>query len=511
LIFCLFKLPLYYFGKMLILNRIKNFIPFVFLFLFSSIGGILVYKTIEIFGPMFTTDSIIYLQAAENFKNGYGVSTRDADGFKILTHFPPLYPMILSFFFDNFRLLNSILAFITSFVFGFIVFNATGSIITSILSIIFFSLSPTYIYIFSHLLSETLSLPFILLTCFLIKRYLDHQSTWLLILFSVLISVSTLIRYANLFFILFIALIFFLYRTKLSQFITALFISISGFVFLLLRAYFSPNASPPRSFNFNLLSEGHLFDLIKTLRDYILPEQSAHWHPILIPITIVGLALGIALLIFSKRKIKLMLSSWEKILISASASYLLFIFISISTMYFSIPLDKRILSPFFVFILAFLFIFLYKTSQSKLGGLIIYFTILLAYLPYTKDFVEISRKGLQWKLNYPSLSNLHIIEETRKLPQDAYIYSNAPDFIYLHTKRFSSKIPAKYLDGRNISPNFQDEIKEMATKLKEKDGFLVLIYPYSWPYLPAEDELNSLLDLQVYKRTPDGVIYKVRP
>jgi hypothetical protein len=161
--------------------------------------------------------------------------------------------------------------------------------------------------------------------------------------------------------------------------------------------------------------------------------------------------------------------------------------------------------------LAFLFIFLYKTSQSKLGGLIIYFTILLAYLPYTKDFVEISRKVLQWKLNYPSLSNLHIIEEIRKLPQDAYIYSNAPDLIYLHTKRFSSKIPAKYLDGRNISPNFQDKLKEMANKLKEKDGFLVLIYPYSRPYLPAEEELNSLLDLQVYKRTQDGVIYKVRP
>jgi hypothetical protein len=35
---------------------------------------------------MFTPDSITYLQAAENFKNGYGISVRDADGFKILIH-----------------------------------------------------------------------------------------------------------------------------------------------------------------------------------------------------------------------------------------------------------------------------------------------------------------------------------------------------------------------------------------------------------------------------------------
>ena len=497
---------------MLILNRMKNFISFVLLFLFSSIGGLLVYKTIEIFGPMFTPDSIIYLQAAENFKNGYGVSVRDADGFKTLTIWPPLYPVILSFF-DDFRLLNSILAFIASFVFGFIIFDATKSIIASILSIILFFLSPTYIYIFSHLWSETLSLPFVLLTCVLIKKYLDRPSFYSLLLFSICISISPLIRYPNLFFILAILLIFFIYRLKLSQLIMSVILSSLGFIFLLLRIYFSPNTQgPPRKFSLNihLLPDFHLPVLIKTLRDYILPEQSAYWHPILIPITIVGLGLGILLLIFSKRN-KLIFSNWEKILIVSGASYLLLIFIVISIMdYYNAP-DKRILSPFFVFMLAFLFIFLYKISQFKLGSLIIYFTILLAYLPYTKDFVEISRKGLQWKLNYPSLSNLHITEEIRKLPQDAYIYSNAPDLIYLHTKRFSSKIPAKYLDGTNISPNFQDEIKKMANKLKEKDGFLVLIYPYSHPYLPNEDELNSLLDLQVYKRTPDGVIYKVRP
>jgi hypothetical protein len=287
-----------------------------------------------------------------------------------------------------------------------------------------------------------------------------------------------------------------------------------GFIFLLLRIYFSPNTQgPPAKFSLSihLLPDFHLPVLIKTLRDYILPEQSAYWHPILIPITIVGLGLGILLLIFSKRN-KLIFSNWEKILIVSGASYLLLIFIVISIMdYYNAP-DKRILSPFFVFMLAFLFIFLYKISQFKLGSLIIYFTILLAYLPYTKDFVEISRKGLQWKLNYPSLSNLHIIEEIRKLPQDAYIYSNAPDLIYLHTKRFASSIPAKYFfPEKKTIPNFQDEIKKMANKLKEKDGFLVLIYPHSRPYLPTEDELNSLLDLQVYKRTPDGVIYKVRP
>jgi len=84
-------------------------------------------------------DSIYYLQTAENFKNGYGISIRDADGLKAMTHWAPLYPIILSFF-NNFKILNVILSFITSFLIGVIILRATNSIYASILSVILFSL-----------------------------------------------------------------------------------------------------------------------------------------------------------------------------------------------------------------------------------------------------------------------------------------------------------------------------------------------------------------------------------
>jgi hypothetical protein len=514
---------------MLILKNVKNLIFLILLFLFSSFGSLLVYKTVEVFGPFFIGDSVGYVQAAENFKNGHGVSIGDADGFKILTVYPPLYPVILSFFLDNFKLLNSILAFITLFVFGYIIFDATGSIITSILSVILFSLSPIYLYIFSHILSETLSFPFVLLTIFLIKKYLDRPSFFLLIIFSIFISISTLIRYANLFFILFIVLIFLIYRIKITQLILSVILSSSGFIFWSFIAYFFPNTTgPPRYFNLHLFTIHHLSALIETLYYYILPAKYVyHWHNIRIPLTliiIVGISLGTLLLILSTRKTKGIFSNWERILISASISYLLFLFISISIadFYFLTYNSIRNLSPFFIFILAFLFIFLYRVPKFKLGGLIIYFTMILAYLPYTKDFVKLSRKGppkgsYHHYAFFSKCSNLQIMEEIRKLPQGAYIYSNAPDLIYLHTKRFTSIIPPRfYPEGNMTLPNFQDRIKEMAAKLKERDGFLVLINPpCNWHeylfHLPNEAELNSLIDLVVYKRTQDGVIYKVRP
>jgi hypothetical protein len=61
---------------MLILKNVKNLIFLILLFLFSSFGSLLVYKTVEVFGPFFTGDSVGYVQAAENFKNGHGVSIK---------------------------------------------------------------------------------------------------------------------------------------------------------------------------------------------------------------------------------------------------------------------------------------------------------------------------------------------------------------------------------------------------------------------------------------------------
>jgi hypothetical protein len=321
-----------------------------------------------------------------------------------------------------------------------------------------------------------------------------------------------------------------IYRIKISQLILSVIISSSGFIFWSFVAYFFPNTTgPPKSLILHLFTIHHLSALIETLYYYILPAKYVYyWHNIRIPLTliiIVGISLGTLLLILSRRKTKGIFSNWERILISASISYLLFLFISISIADFSLLTSfnsKRHLSPFFIFILAFLFIFLYRVPKFKLGSLIIYFTMILAYLPYTKDFVKLSRKGpLRGTYHhyafFSKCSNLQIMEEVRKLPQGAYIYSNAIDLIYLHAKRFASIIPPRFYPQGNIPlPNSQDRIKEMAAKLKEKDGFLVLINPpCNWLeylfHLPNETELKSLIDLVVYKRTQDGVIYKVRP
>ena len=264
-------------------------------------------------------DSIYYLQTAENFKNGYGISIRDADGLKAMTHWAPLYPVMLSFF-NNFKILNVILSFITSFLIGVIILRATNSIYASILSVILFSFSPTYIFIFSHLWSETLSIPFILITIIFIKKYLNSQKIQFLIIFSILIAISTLIRYANLFFILAIMLIFFIYRFKVSHLIISLFISSSLFILWQIRNSLSPNPQATKEFSLHIFSSAHFSVLLETLKNYILPPYSESWQFIIM----ISLLLGIIMFLIS-RKENVRFSNWEKMLLICAISVIIFL------------------------------------------------------------------------------------------------------------------------------------------------------------------------------------------
>jgi hypothetical protein len=54
------------------------------------------------------------------------------------------------------------------------------------------------------------------------------------------------------------------------------------------------------------------------------------------------------------------------------------------------------------------------------------------------------------------------------------------------------------------------EIREMAERIRKKDGFLVIIRPFRRYYLPSEEDLKRILPLQIYSERRDGAIYKIR-
>jgi len=54
------------------------------------------------------------------------------------------------------------------------------------------------------------------------------------------------------------------------------------------------------------------------------------------------------------------------------------------------------------------------------------------------------------------------------------------------------------------------EIREMAERIRNKDGFLVIIRPFHRYYLPSEEDLKRILPLQICSERRDEAIYKIR-
>ncbi len=484
--------------------------------IFSLIGSFFIFRAIEIYGPLITPDSVYYLQASENFKEGLGVKVKDAEGLKPLVHFPPLYPVFISFF-DDLRVPNVLLSFITNFLLGLFMFIATNSLFSSILSVVLFSVSPNHTFNFSRLWSETLSLPLILLAIIFLWRYLNSRRMIFLLIFSLLVSISTLVRYANLFFILVIFTIPLIYRISFSHLVLSVILSSAGFIFWHVLNLMVLQGSLARDFSFHIFSFDHVLTFLKTLKLYIPRGASIHYlfgvpiYFFVVPLIVLGTVILIFFIVrenFHDLKKLLSFSDIEKVLLVCSICYVIFIFLSISFADYYIPPDLRIMSPFFVLMFSFVFIFVYRVLKFKLASLPLLFGFLIGYFSHSFSFINAARLD-PVDYNNPRYANLEIISEVKKLPEGAIIYSNAPDLIYFHTRKASSSVPFKFYPATTrTNKKFDENLKRMFNRLKENDGFLVIIYSVKRPYLPTEEELTSKLNLRLYVKTKDGVIYK---
>ena len=98
-----------------------------------------------------------------------------------------------------------------------------------------------------------------------------------------------------------------------------------------------------------------------------------------------------------------------------------------------------------------------------------------------------------------------------KAPYWANLDSNVPGILYLHAGIYASFLPRAFNPNSNReNKKFMEEIREMAERIKRKDGFLVIIRPFRRYYLPSEEDLKRILPLQIYSERGDGAIYKIR-
>ena len=192
---------------MMIKDRKKTLLVVIYLFL-AAIGGFLTMYAMK-WGPWAFSDSSAYISAARNFASGNGlVIIRSSGNIKLITEFPPLYPILLSIFggknldyINTIRWCNIVLFTFSIIVFSQILFTATHNHLLSLIGTIIFISFPLIISTYSSAMSEPLFLFLLMISLFVAQLYTKKKKPICLGFFIFSSSLLPITRYAGLLFI----------------------------------------------------------------------------------------------------------------------------------------------------------------------------------------------------------------------------------------------------------------------------------------------------------------------
>ncbi len=226
-------------------------------------------------------DGLVYLSAAQSFADGFGFLRHPQPDASLLTHFPPLYPFMVSLLLMlgadlNLApvLLNAVLFFLLIVSLGWILFQLTNSPVTGAAAAWAGWLAPGIATWFAFPWSEPLFLLTSLWGLYFLARYLTEGKLHLLVASGFLLGMSFLTRYVggSLWFTGVIALLLFSSRpknTRLPGAVIFAFIAGSPMGFWLMRNWLLTGGLTDRASSFHPMSFEKFFEMILTFQPWL--------------------------------------------------------------------------------------------------------------------------------------------------------------------------------------------------------------------------------------------------
>lgn len=470
-------------------------------------------------------DSIVYINGARNIVKGNGFV--DADG-SIITHFPPLYPLLLalSAIFKADPRVGAkglhILLFnlnIVSLFFAMVSMHRGRSLLLPFLGSLFILTAPLAINVFSMAMTESLFILLLVPAFALLLRHLNRPDMKLLVVSAFLFSLSFLTRYAALPFILcaFFSLLIFSEREKrekLKEAFLFFFISFVPFVLWIIRNKVVGTSATNRELVFHAPTIGHFRDAFYTLTGWLPPYKPGETFSILFLFFI--LFSFSAILFYGSKKLegeeRRAALLYPQIVLILIPLYLFFLFFSLSLADAQIPMDDRILSPLFIFsVPAFVLLgsTLLNARMARAGAVFLCIILIGWQFIHSWDLAEKYGRGRLYSSKL--LQKSDIFKFINYLPEKTPLYSNGADLISLYTGREAQSIPSLYNPAtKKKNDNFIKEMKAMVRDLKKENAVLVYFNVIRWrTYLPGEKELLKNLKLKAAYRSFEGTIYRI--
>ncbi|MBN2006657.1 MAG: hypothetical protein JXA21_25110 [Anaerolineae bacterium] len=500
------------------------------LIIFAGVGASLLLFWITAPGVGVSSDSTVYIEAAQNFAAGNGFLARG----KPMTHYPPTYSFLLavasSFQHGNIvqagRLLAVLLFGVNLILFGHAVQLCTKySLLATSCAILMFLLSAPIITIHAMVWSEALFITFSLAFFILLSRYIVQPSFPLLLSATLMAGFAAATRYIGITLTLPMAFALLVFgdrpmKQKLEEAGLSLMVAIMPLSLWLLRNLLVAQAATDRTFAIHLFNMNHAKTFVNTMYNFVLPLTAPDRIKMLQSGAAVFLFLAGIVLLYRSGTIKRDAVSASIVLpalcIMFSLTYSVFLVVSISFLDADTPLNFRILLPVYLPLAIAGIALAWAISQAFSRRYIWYGFLFIAllsigingYLAFS-EAMDIHRNGRgytswHWQ-NSEMVSYLAGVRDVKA------IYSNAPDILWFLTGKESVIIPWKaspytYLPNQD----YEDQLRQMFEDCREGRALIVYIHdvPGRW-FLPSTDALESQGNLPVMQRFEDGAVYGI--
>lgn len=507
--------------------------------LFGITGAVLLWVNTQTWGIGVGYDSYFYLTAADNFTIGNGLSRINGDGdFIPLVHFPPMYPLILAgmgFLVEGdtiaaARIIATLLLGVNIVLIGWLVYVTTGSMLASLIGSGFALVSPFLLDVHLMAMSEPIFLTIVLLTLYVLARYVQNGELRTLTICAVLAGLTFLIRYAGSSTIasgIIVILLFgrFNLSHRIKHAIHFLLVSILFTAPWLIRNWVLTGNLTNRSAVFHLPNIDKLMDGIYVASTWISPTSTPGLlatNKIAIArllLVVAAIIFGIIIWVMRLRRTSVISDDVNRgfrfVAISSTfmGIYILLLFVSLTFFDASTQINNRILSPVYVVGIIMGLIVVWQgysvmSSRIKLLLLLIVPVLLLSQANFDRYQLVLKRmhkRGIGFTSR--EWQNSETIDFANRLPSELTMFTNEPFAVYILTGRLTTPIPENF-NPVTQEPNstFDSQMENMMGVFRSGNGALVLFDSYLQHdvYASNAELIGSLI---IWKDNADGSVY----
>jgi 4-amino-4-deoxy-L-arabinose transferase-like glycosyltransferase len=478
---------------------------FIAVLLVLSLGGIIAVLYAVPMRAGEGDDAVAYVGTARNLAGGIGFYLAHNLPRAAFTHWAPMYPMILAApaFLgmdpaDSAKWINAIAFGCSIFFTGFIAWTyCRRSYMCGFLAALSILFSRDMIEIHSQALSEPPFIAFVLASMVALLSYVESGKTKYMIGTAIAISAALLTRYAGAFLLIAAFVIIALTWQDLKQrsiplisFASALMIVILPFgAWIIHNVLVAEEALGERRVVYHPIGLQQLRSLIGYITQWFAPELVAKYLRFFVLLGLLVLVFGTVVSALRCRRqtvdvrFRSALLLAETCLVFAGV-YLIFLFLIISFVDASTPLDVRLLSPIYP-VAALLLVSSWVLSREVFGSRSITYGILFAMclsivVSNAARFVitvrHIRTNGVGFQTSWCDDA---IMRYVRGLFDNAVLYSDDPSLIYYATGRSSCELPTKFSMVTTLANHeFDGQMKRLA-ELGTKQ-VVVVIFHSDW-------------------------------